>query len=348
MKYPRVLVVDDDSSLLELMATRVQRLGLKADRAGDGRAALVMINRTEYDLIVADIYMPEASGLDILREAKARDPNVQVIIVTAAATLDNAVKALNDGAFNYLTKPFEHLSVFDRAVSQALEFRRLILDNIRLVEIQRRRGDMLEAEVADRIQQLRRSLRELPDLLAHFPDGVLIVDPAGKILMSNPAAERWLAVEMRSAESPIQKYLRVLRENWVPFSDYVAVGARTVRLSSADLSAEDDKKRMVVFIQDVGALAEGINRSSMKPLATLKRGLAWLYQQRPEELTAEVIKHLAHQVALLERLPERLAQPEFRPSTRSVQPSESKPLAPTDGLEVVDEEMLKRGSNVTS
>ena len=129
-------------------------MGLQVDRAEDGRTALEMLKRSGYDLILTDIYMPGATGLDIIRLAKENDPHVQVVVVTGSATLDNAVEALNMGAFSYLTKPFDHLSVFDNAVSRALEFRRLIRDNLRLAEIQRRRGDMLEAEVTDRIRQI--------------------------------------------------------------------------------------------------------------------------------------------------------------------------------------------------
>ena len=139
----RVLVADDDANMLDLMSRRLGRMGLQVDRAEDGRTALEMLKRASYDLILTDIYMPGATGLDIIRLAKENDPQVQVVVVTGWATLDNAVEALNMGAFSYLTKPFDHLSVFDNAVSRALEFRRLIRDNPRMAEIQRRRGGLV-------------------------------------------------------------------------------------------------------------------------------------------------------------------------------------------------------------
>ena len=139
----RVLVADDDANMLDLMSRRLGRMGLQVDRAEDGRTALEMLKRAGYDLILTDIYMPGATGLDIIRLAKENDPQVQVVVVTGWATLDNAVEALNMGAFSYLTKPFDHLSVFDNAVSRALEFRRLIRDNLRMAEIQRRRGGLV-------------------------------------------------------------------------------------------------------------------------------------------------------------------------------------------------------------
>jgi len=161
------------------MCRRLGRMGLQVDRAEDGRAALEMIKRAGYDLILTDIYMPGATGLDIIRLAKENDPHVQVVVVTGSATLDNAVEALNMGAFSYLTKPFDHLSVFDNAVSRALEFRHLALDNLRMAEIQRRRGGLLEDEVTERVRLLRTRQPELQDLLACLPDGVVILEEGG-------------------------------------------------------------------------------------------------------------------------------------------------------------------------
>src|SRR3970040_1803224 len=121
----RVLVCDDDSDMLELMLRRWDKMGFKADRAGDGGVAQALIKENLYDLIVTDIYMPEATGLELLQLAKQRDPQGEGGIVTASATLDNAIHALNHGAFGYLSKPFDHLIVFDNMVSRAAEYRRL-------------------------------------------------------------------------------------------------------------------------------------------------------------------------------------------------------------------------------
>jgi DNA-binding NtrC family response regulator len=98
------------------------------------------------DLILTDIYMPGATGLEVIRRAEEIDPHVQVVVVTGSASLDNAVEALDMGAFSFLTKPFDHLSVFDNAVSRALEFRRLIRDNQRLEAESPRIGTGMEVD----------------------------------------------------------------------------------------------------------------------------------------------------------------------------------------------------------
>ena len=119
MTNPLVLAVDDDPSLLKLMVRRLDKLGLQIEQASDGRSALELIESNTYDLVVTDIYMPGVTGLELLKQAKEREQHTQVIVVTAAATMENAVEALNNGAFAYLTKPFDHMSVFDNVVSRA-------------------------------------------------------------------------------------------------------------------------------------------------------------------------------------------------------------------------------------
>jgi DNA-binding NtrC family response regulator len=189
MAEPRVLIAEDDEALLSLISRRLDRAGFQNDQATDGRVALSLIDQNEYDLVLSDIYMPGATGLEILRAAKLRDAHLQVVIMTAAATLENAIEALNNGAFGYLTKPFHHLAVIDNMVARALEFRQLIKDNLRMAEIQRRRGDMLEEEVTDRIQRYSSQQRVMLDLLSHLTDGIVLTEPGGEVILTNAAAD---------------------------------------------------------------------------------------------------------------------------------------------------------------
>lgn len=297
----RVLVADDDSSMLELMIRRLGRMGLQADRAPDGTTALGMIEATAYDLILTDIYMPGATGLDILRKAKGKDPHVQVVVVTGSATLDNAVDALNEGAFSYLSKPFDHLSVFDNAVSRALEFRRLIRDNLRLAGIQRRRGDMLEAEVTERIRQLRRKQQDLIDLLARLPQGLVVVDTDGRMLMSNALAEKWLAQEAREPTQPLRRYLSSVTPPNRPTTAEVVLAGLSLRLTAQALPEADGKGRTLVIIEEEEheAPPTGLLGSSVEKL---KPGLEWLARQALDEKETEVVRLLSMQVAAIERM----------------------------------------------
>jgi CheY-like chemotaxis protein len=297
----RVLVADDDSNMLDLMVRRLGRMGLQADRAPDGTTALAMIEATSYDLILTDIYMPGATGLDILAKAKAKDPHAQVVVVTGSASLDNAVDALNEGAFSYLSKPFDHMSVFDTAVSRALEFRRLIRDNQRLAEIQRRRGDMLEAEVTERIRQMRRKQQDLVDLLARLPQGLVVVDTDGRMLMSNALAEKWLAEEAREASQPLRRYLSSVTPPSRATTAEVVLAGLSLRLTAQALPEAGGKGRTLVIIEEEEheASPTGLLASSVEKL---KPGLEWLARQVLDEKETEVVRLLSMQVAAIERM----------------------------------------------
>ncbi len=108
---PKILVADDDNVLLDLMLRRIRRMGFRADRAENGSYAMEMLLNERYDLVITDIYMPGATGLDVLRQAQKVDPGTVVLIVTGGATIEKALEALDHGAYLYLTKPFDHLIV---------------------------------------------------------------------------------------------------------------------------------------------------------------------------------------------------------------------------------------------
>ena len=252
MANPVVLVADDDSAMLELMVRRLTKQGLQIHQASDGREALEKLENFSFDLVVSDIYMPGVTGLELLQQAKEGDPQTQVIIVTAGATLENAVEALNNGAFAYLVKPFDHFSVFDNVVMRALQFRQALLDNERLAKIQQRRGDMLEEEVTDRVQQLQRRRRELQDLLAGLPDGVLVVEPGGRVVISNPSADIWLAKDRSDPDHPIRKYLESLHEEWASSEWEIDLDGTSLELNMRPLPKTTTAERKVVVIKELG------------------------------------------------------------------------------------------------
>src|SRR3989304_4574207 len=99
------------------MLRRLQRMELEVDRARGGREGISMVNQKRYALIVTDIYMPGATGLELLEAAKQRDARTQVLVITGGATIGMGAKALEAGAFAYLTKPFDHLRVFAHTVA---------------------------------------------------------------------------------------------------------------------------------------------------------------------------------------------------------------------------------------
>ena len=124
MTRARVLVCDDKENFLKLFRRILPEERFEVMVASDGDRALALLAATNFDVVVSDIRMPGADGLTVLREARARDPEVEVVLMTAFATVVDAVDAMRQGAYDYLAKPFEP----DEAVlvvDRALERRRL-------------------------------------------------------------------------------------------------------------------------------------------------------------------------------------------------------------------------------
>src|SRR5947209_8730760 len=104
----RVLVVDDEQSLRKVLAATLQREGYEVQVASDGEEALGALDRDGADVVVTDLVMPRMDGLSLLRKVVARHPDVPVIVVTAHGRVDSAVEAMKAGAFDFVTKPFDH------------------------------------------------------------------------------------------------------------------------------------------------------------------------------------------------------------------------------------------------
>jgi len=102
----RILVADDEPKLGKLLAEILERDGHSVVRVGGGRQALVEIAGGPFDLVLTDLRMPEVDGLAVLRAARARAPPLEVILMTAFGTAENAVQAMKAGAADYLLKPF--------------------------------------------------------------------------------------------------------------------------------------------------------------------------------------------------------------------------------------------------
>src|SRR6266853_1274999 len=104
----RVLVVDDELSLRKVLAATLQREGYEVQVASDGEEALAALDRDGADVVVTDLVMPKMDGLSLLRKVVVSHPDVPVIVVTAHGRVDSAVEAMKAGAFDFVTKPFEH------------------------------------------------------------------------------------------------------------------------------------------------------------------------------------------------------------------------------------------------
>lgn len=102
---PRVLVVDDEADLRDLLEITLIKMGLDVDSAADLAAARAWLAKTEYALVLTDMRLPDGLGLELVREVVASCKNTPIAVVTAYGSTDNAVNALKAGAFDYVSKP---------------------------------------------------------------------------------------------------------------------------------------------------------------------------------------------------------------------------------------------------
>jgi len=106
IERPRILVVDDEASIRDLLAKTLSLADYDVDTAPDGRAALERVRLYVYDLLIVDLKMPGIDGLTVIREAKRLKADIPVIVITGFSTESAAIEALNLGVTSYLTKPF--------------------------------------------------------------------------------------------------------------------------------------------------------------------------------------------------------------------------------------------------
>jgi DNA-binding NtrC family response regulator len=127
MKY-NILVVDDEKNIREGLGKVLELDGYKVFLACDGKEAISILGRGDLDLVITDLKMPNISGEELLRRAVAISSNLPVIILTGHGTIENAVQAMKDGAYDYLTKPvnMDRLSLL---VQRALSARELMLQH---------------------------------------------------------------------------------------------------------------------------------------------------------------------------------------------------------------------------
>ena len=129
----RILLVEDKDSLRQMLATAIKKSGYSVDEAADGPVAIEKIRKRPYHLVITDLRLPNLSGLEVLRAQREADPTIPVLIMTAYGTIEEAVEAIKDGAFDFLPKPVDiaHLSLL---IERGLQQRTLQLENTLLKE----------------------------------------------------------------------------------------------------------------------------------------------------------------------------------------------------------------------
>lgn len=127
----KILVVDDEPSLREVLSIMLKQAGYSVISVNDGEEAVELVQKEIFDLVITDLRMPKIDGMEVLKAVKSASPETVVLIITAFATADSAVEAMKQGAYDYLTKPFQ-VDEVQLIIRNALEKRRLTTENMLL------------------------------------------------------------------------------------------------------------------------------------------------------------------------------------------------------------------------
>jgi DNA-binding NtrC family response regulator len=124
----RILIVDDEQSMLEVLTIMLKREGYEVTAVSEGREAIDLLESKGSDVVITDLKMEPVDGLEVLKSVKKIDPETVVIVMTAHGSIENAVEAMKEGAFEYVAKPFkmEELRIL---VARGLEQREMRLEN---------------------------------------------------------------------------------------------------------------------------------------------------------------------------------------------------------------------------
>jgi DNA-binding NtrC family response regulator len=157
-KMPSILVVDDEAAIRESLKDWLMEDGYGVSLAVDGKHAVGMVGDSQYDVILLDLKMPGMDGLETMRRIKEISPDSEVLMMTAYASVDTAVQAMKEGAFDYLVKPFDPDEV-DLQIKKIVAHREMRLENIML------RKKLEEQYQYDEIIGKSEAMQEIFDLI---------------------------------------------------------------------------------------------------------------------------------------------------------------------------------------
>jgi signal transduction histidine kinase len=191
-----VLVVDDEQDIREGSARVLTRMGFNITTASRGDEAMEVFTRGPSDIVLLDLKMPGADGLEVLAHIRSRSEATLVIVVTGYATVEAAIAAMKQGAYDFIPKPFEPDSL-RIVVNRAAETIRL-----------KRQAEKLAAERRRTLTDLDAEKSRIRTIIESLPDGVMVTNPDGVVVLINPSCRTLLRLEPACATGePVSHYL---------------------------------------------------------------------------------------------------------------------------------------------
>ncbi len=232
----QILLIEDEPEVRESYVDMFAFLGMKVDTAENGLDGLAKLNKKHYDIVVTDLNMPVLDGMEALRRIKKLDHNIEVIVITGFATIENAISAMKQGAFDYITKPvsFDHVKIVLNKCIQGIRARReneaLKSSNVELKEL----NELKDKFITITNHELRTPLAVLRgyfDLLEMEVPGEENSELAEYISIINHTINEMMdMVENMHDLSSFKNYLSIQEKNYVDLNEIVREVYKEVRV----------------------------------------------------------------------------------------------------------------------
>lgn len=209
MKTDTIMVVDDEEAVRSVLKRMLESIGYQVVTAADGQEALYKLSLDEARIMLLDIMMPNMSGIDVLKKLANDHTDCCVIMVTAVADMQTAINAMQLGAADYITKPFDHDEIQDKLNNAIDRFHQSLLEKNRYETLQRNvveQTERMQEQFNELVSSLAREHKLLHELAAKKSDG-------GKTALSSLPKE--LQEPISSVEEFRDALLRVLKKREV-------------------------------------------------------------------------------------------------------------------------------------
>lgn len=197
-----ILIIDDEIGIRQTITDILEDEGYRVLGAQNGEDALNEIKNRFYNIVLIDINLPDISGLDVLKSVKQINSDIYSIMLTASASIENSIKALNQGAYAYIVKPFD-VKTFKETIKKAISEQKLALENKRLLQelkisnkaLIKAKNEVdnlnkhLESTIQKRTKQLREQMAWIETIMDSLADGLCTVDKDWRITLFNRQAE---------------------------------------------------------------------------------------------------------------------------------------------------------------
>ena len=255
----RILVVDDEQVVRDGCSRVLMGKGYEVLTAENGQAAMDLLAKETVDIILLDLKMPVMSGEEVLKKASSQYPNVAVIIITGHGTVDTAVECMKQGAYDFITKPFQ-IDQFLLTINRAAERRAL-----------EKKAQLYEEERLRNLYDLDLEKSRLKTIINCMPDGVMVTNRNLEVVLHNPALMRLLEIAEKVENpisvnriidnDPLRDTLKDIQARESAKNEFISqeigTGKRVLRAISAPALGPDEKVvGTVTVLQDITAFKQ--------------------------------------------------------------------------------------------